>query len=172
MNLALSILFIVSAAVAETSRPMSEMHGDCSHYAVNLSKEIGLWSQQAVQVKSQVGAVPIAMKLELTLVNQKEVKYTVPPAKTFPTKEPRGGIFSFEVPESGQYRVSAGSKIWYDVVDVAAKKIVQATSFEMQTQCKTIFKTVAYELVAGRKYQLQVSSSDAAVALMMVTQVN
>lgn len=169
--LVLNSALVSFVAQAETSRPMDEMHGDCRHFAVDLTKEFALWSQPGVATGAGVTNVPLAKKLSLSLVDQKSVKFMVPLAKTFPTRKPRGGLFSFEVPASGSYRVSAGSKIWFDVVDVGAGKAVEASSFEMQTRCKTIFKTVAYELSAGRRYALQVSSGDTDQVGMSITSI-
>lgn len=167
---AIMLLLAFGWARAEMTRPMDEMHGDCSHFAVNLKREFRLWAESSSTIVSaDTEMLPVSKKISLLLRDQATLHFAADPAKVFPTERPHGGIFEFDAKSSGQYRVSVGSKIWFDVVDAGSKEIVMATSFEMQTQCKAIFKTVAYDLRAGHKYYIQVSSSPYDRVDMLVT---
>lgn len=157
-------------ASAETSRPMDEMHGDCSSYRMNVRKELAAWPAPA-QKPGALDALEIGKKLALPLSAQASVRYLLEPEKRFaPKGAAYGGVFRFRAPKTGDFLISAGSKVWFDVVDVEAKTRVASSEFEMQTGCERIFKAVAFPLVAGRAYAIQFNGSAAPSAVAMISE--
>ena len=161
MNAWVLLLVLVSniALAQEKGRPMSEMRGDCSAFKMNLTQELALWKENGLRAKSGE-SLPVSKRLNLALSPTNAVKFITPPGKTFPVEgQTYAGVYSFETTEGGIYRVSAGAKVWFDVVHPSTKKPIDSSEFEMQTGCDQIFKVVTFELQPKTRYALQVSSS-------------
>jgi hypothetical protein len=165
-----SVIVLSSNAYAKgKSRPMSEMHGTCSEFKMNLKKELKAWQEPITQVKNG-DSMHLEKKLDLSLVPSTQVQFLAPPAKKFPMKtQSHGGLFKFKVPEDGVYRVAAGTRVWFDVVDVNAKTLVDEVEFEMQSKCDKIFKVVTFNLKQNAEYALQVDSSANDSTLFLVS---
>ncbi len=149
----------LNAVANEKIRPMSQMHGTCLDYQLNLSQEFKLWKESPLNV-SPSGNLPMKKHLRLLLDKQERFEFLVPPEKLFPVKgQSFGGVFYFQAPKGGRIRISAGSKVWTDVIDVNAKKTLGAVEFEMQTGCDRIFKAVIFELAEKTYYALQINGS-------------
>jgi hypothetical protein len=162
-----SLLALGETAFAETSRPMSEMHGGCENYKMNLKNEMALWEKQPVKE-----LVPGA-KTQLALEPQAMVKFLKDPQKKFtPQTELYAAVIRFHVPTSGTYRLSIGKKAWADVLDTAKMKIVPAATFEMQTKCDKIFKAVEFALEANKEYALQINGNAARTLDVLITKAN
>ncbi|MGE0631915.1 MAG: hypothetical protein AB7O96_05880 [Pseudobdellovibrionaceae bacterium] len=160
--LILVVFFFTSLASAEKSRPMDEMHSDCSAYSVPLKSEFELWKKQSrsLQQEDKTAQASIGEKLNLKLVKQTDLQLPSPPEKSFAKGDLRfAGFFPLSIKEPGDYRVSIGSKVWLDIVSAKTKKTIEATSFEMQTKCDSIFKTVLFKLDKNEEYFVQISSS-------------
>jgi hypothetical protein len=170
---------ILFSSVA-TSRPMSEMSGGCENYAMPLSKELSLWDQSEIRVQGardvkSTASLPAGQRVNLSLHMQKKVSLPAKPEKDFSKGEPTfAALATMEVKRDGLYRVSLGSKVWLDLVESGSEvpQIVPAAHFEMQTGCRKIFKVVEYNLKAGRKYLLQISSSREPAAQVLTSFVN
>jgi len=161
MGAVLMFVMILSREVfaAEKSRPMGEMHRSCLDFKLNLSQEFKIWKERPLKAHSAEEFLT-QKRTQLSLVKQEQIRFLKTPEKLFPVKgESYGGVFYFQVPKSGKFRISAGSKVWSDVVEVDTNKIIEAAEFEMQTGCDRIFKTVIFDLTAKTKYALQVNSS-------------
>ena len=149
-------------------RPFEEMKGDCKNFALNLGKELTSWANDPQELKgvSNLSSdtpmlLPMNKRVNIALAKESEVQWMQKPKKTFKKSGARyGGMVPFLTAKKGVYRLSAGDKVWIDVIDFQTKKVVRSTRFEMQTQCDQIFKVVEYEFAANSKYVLQVSSSD------------
>ncbi len=168
-------LFLFSSVA--TSRPMSEMSGGCENYAMPLTKEFSIWDQSEIRVQGaqddkSTANLPADRRITLSLHMQKKVTMPAKPEKDFSKGEPTfAGLATMEVKKDGLYRVSLGSKVWLDVVEAGSEivQIVPAVQFEMQTGCKKIFKAVEYNLQAGRRYVLQISSAKEASAQVLTS---
>lgn len=163
----LLLLFVPPVpAHAETSRPMSEMHGNCENFKSDVKRELALWKDKGLRVPSGE-SLRLGKKLHLPLA--KDASYLVKPGKTFSVKgESFGGVFALRRVSGSKLRVSAGSKVWFDLVDVKGKARVPATEFEMQTDCDRVFKTVLFDVEPGKQYALQVSSAPQGAATFVV----
>ncbi len=151
----------VAAVASEKSRPMSEMHGDCSAYKTDLSREFSIWKENAVVIPAKsLIALQYSKKISLSLSKKGEVAFIFPPEKSFPINGPSfGGVFQLTSPKNGKLRISSESKVWFDLVDNEKKEIVQSSEFEMQTGCDKIFKAVTFQVREKSSYSLQVSSA-------------
>tara|TARA_R110000868_G_scaffold280566_1_gene540753 strand:+ start:5030 stop:5572 length:543 start_codon:yes stop_codon:yes gene_type:complete len=151
------------AGAEETHRPMTEMHGDCSNFAMDLTHEFKIWNSTGRTEKASVGAVDgtsilsTEAKYELALLPHSSVKFVVSPVKDRGGPDKFSGLVRFEVPKDGVYRVAASNGLWFDIVD--GTKLVSESHFEMQTACDSIFKVVEFPLRAGVVYWLQLNGS-------------
>lgn len=166
-------LFLVSVLVCsfgwakEQARSMDDMQGDCANYEMKLGPEMELWkSEPLISAKSL--APDKVHSLELKPQNQ--VKFPVAPEKFFSKNDSKfGGVFSFKVPKDGVYKISSGSKVWFDVANEKSKTLVPTKEFEMQTQCASIFKVVTFDLQKDVDYSLQINSSAKPSSLFLIT---
>lgn len=156
-------LLIVSQSsfAGEKNRPMNEMQGDCSNYKMNLQDDMQAWDKPSVVV-SESGSILFSKRSSLALMESEKVKLPLPPQKTFPIEGKRyAGVFTLRPEKSGHIRVSAGSRLWFDLVDKANGTMIESSEFEMQTACKKILKAVMFPVEAKKVYTFQVSSSSA-----------
>jgi hypothetical protein len=71
------------------------------------------------------------------------------------------------VPADGTYRVSAGSRVWIDVVE--GTRPVPSAKFEGHSGCAKVHKTVAFPLKASLAYLVQISGSEKAGVSILLT---
>jgi hypothetical protein len=174
---AISYAFVAgSIALAQpTSRPMSEMHGKCSDFAWDVQNELKLWGDTpvaltAAPLAAKASEAPKGKKIQLELGSERLMRLLVQPARpTPPEMSSFGGFVAFEVPRDGDYRVSAGSRLWFEVVPAGKSKAVESPGFEMQTGCEKIIKVVLYPLKAKTRYLLQVTGSAVSNAAFLIT---
>lgn len=166
-------LCVVLAGPAAAQRPMNEMQGDCSNYATKLDREFELWAKPAQPATAVVAArddaplIAMDSRHDIRLARHDAVTFATAPEQNRGGPDRFSGIARFTVPASGSYRVSASSGLWVDVVD--GGKVIKSSTFEMQTKCTTIFKTVTYRLEAGRQYLLQLNGNRSDRVDLLVT---
>lgn len=172
-----TMYFAINVGIASESeskhRPFTEMEGDCDAFGAELKNALTLWenkSQSLQSASSAKGAPPIVLDQKIALdLHNANVRFPVRPAKKFPGATSFGGIATFVPSASGEYRVSLGGKVWLDVVDLEKRKAVKADSFEMQTKCSKIFKTVTFQLEKNQRYAVQLSSSPKKIASLLIS---
>jgi hypothetical protein len=175
---AMSSGFLISNSYgAEDHRPFSEMKGDCGNFKLNLEREFLAWDlkeQNLSSSKTAEAAPTLALgeKTKLELNNEHQVKLKMAPLKKYPAKALRfAGMAKLLITQNGTYRVSIGSKVWADLLSQKSQNFVSALSFEMQTNCKKIFKTVDFSLEENEHYLLQISSSASPSVDVLITKV-
>lgn len=170
---ALFFLTSITSISAEKSRPMDEMHGDCSAYKIDLSNEFKKWKEEPTTVKQSASEkISLDQKIKLQLETQSSVSFAVPPGKTYPPEPIKhAGLVSLKVKESGRYLISAGERLWLDLVQLDSKKMIESSTFEMQTKCPTILKAVEYALTADKTYVIQVSGAGNSQVDLLVTKI-
>lgn len=162
-----AVLALTSATAAlggEPARPMAEMHGDCSNYLTDISRDLTLWDKTPVTLSagatgSEATAAPLEMRLRIALKSHPQVRFAAPPEQMRGTPEKFSGLISIRTGAAGAYRLSAGDGLWLDVVGPAG--LVPSRAFEMQTKCDRIFKTVTYELPADTHLIVQLNGGAA-----------
>jgi hypothetical protein len=181
----LSFVFVISfilngtwalGSENEKHRPFSEMKGGCGSYAMPLQREFELWAKASKKVKSANAETPSILlptenRVFLELIQQPKVRFITKPEKSFlEESKAYGGMVQFQVESDGLYRVSLGSRVWFDIVDPKSKHVLDSVRFEMQTQCDQIVKVIEFDLKANKTYILQISSSPKNVASVLITQ--
>lgn len=158
----------LSSALAADSqhRPFSEMNGDCKNFSTPLQPEFTLWNNKATNLNATDNIAknePVLTansKTSIKLYPQDQVTLATAPEKIFINHSATyAGLVALKVPTDGIYRISAGEKVWFDLINANTRKRVESTQFEMQTRCNKIFKTVTFALQADKTYYLQISSS-------------
>jgi hypothetical protein len=160
----LAVLLLISpdAAADMTPRPMEEMKGDCTNYRWDVSRELALFESPADTVTASAAAPdapPIAFgkRQTVTLVPHAEAIFDVAPEKDRGGRDKFSGHVRIAIPTPGLYRVVASNGVWIDAI--AGGAIVKSAGFEMQTQCPTVFKVVAYEFSQVGDILLQLNGS-------------
>lgn len=151
-------------------RPMDQMRGDCAAFALDVRREAALWASPATALTASAEA-PSAPVLTagtlaaLTLLPQGEVAFAVAPEQDRGAPDRFAGHLRLTIPEAGLWRIAASNGLWYDAVVDGA--LVPSAAFEMQTQCRSPFKVVVFDLPAG-EVSLQFNGSPAPMVEVLV----
>jgi hypothetical protein len=177
MRKLLLIALIAAAMIACSSqqkRAMNEMAGDCGDYRWNMQRELAIADGEAiaaaVYIEPDDAAVPLVLdhKLALALFPTSEVRFLVQPERRGKKVEEFAGIAKVRVAQEGTYRFSTVIPYWVEIVTLEGTR-VKSNKFEMQSQCKKVFKSAAFPLKANTDYWLQMSASRAKETAIIVT---
>lgn len=172
---------VVFPAMAQDSasdprgRPMHEMHGDCANYRTDLSREFGLWQRDAATIRAisagqnPSGVVSPDQRTTIELLPSPQVRFDVKPGEDRGKPDNFSGSVTVAALPSGLWRVSASNGVWIDLVGGGA--LLASPTFEMQSKCATIFKTVTFAVPGGAALTLQLSGSPRPAADVMITRV-
>lgn len=94
---------------------------------------------------------------ELALDKQEQVSFAAAPGRKSPRAGSHGGLVTFKIPASGNYRVSIDMPFWIDVVSNGA--LVAANDFQGQHGCRPPHKIVQFDLPGTRPFFLQLSNA-------------
>ncbi len=162
------------ACSSQQKRPMSEMAGGCGDYQWNMQRELSIADGEAipaaVYIEPDDAAAPLELdhKLGLGLFPTNDVRFLVEPERRGKKAEQFAGIAKVRVPQDGTYRFSTVIPYWVEVVTLDGKRL-KSNKFEMQSQCKKIFKSAAFALKANVDYWLQMSASRAKDTAIIIT---
>ena len=165
----LAVLGVLMAVRAAAHDPPQEGCGAASR---DTAHEIAVMQAPAVPVTLQSGENIHAARLSLdkhyavNLVAQDQLRFRVRPGRAPRGTAPRGGVFEFEVPAAGRYRVSITSRHWIDILDGEA---VIPSREHYGPGCKLVHKIVEFELPAERPLTLQLSGQDDAIIGLAIT---
>ena len=154
---------IILLLLGAPQRPMSEMHGDCDQYALDLTAEFEAWAgprqDTTAQTKPENAVVlSFGKKTLISLSPMADITFPAPPPEGKQGFEGSfGGILKVTAQEKGGYRFCLSGKAWLDVVDPTTGAPLKSRMFEMQTQCKRIFKVVVFDLEPNRAYLVQLA---------------
>jgi len=161
-------------AAAETlpQRPMDQMHGGCDNFAWDLSQEFKVWSGEPLPVSASVSPdatspAQLDRKLDVALHPHGNVRFLAPPETNRGGPGKYSGLLEFTLPSAGTYRISASNGLWIDVVH--NDRLIPSKAFEMQTECRSVFKSVAYEFPANAKLKLQLNGSASRNVFIAIT---
>ncbi len=172
-----SVALIAASMVAcsgHQERSMSKMAGDCGDYQWDMRNEFAIADAGAeatpVFATADASAVPAALnrKLALTLFPTSDVRFIVDPEKRGKKGDEFAGIAKVRVDKDGTYRFSTVIPYWIEIVTAGGKR-VKSNKFEMQSQCKKVFKSAAFPLKANTDYWLQMSASRAKDTAIIIT---
>ena len=162
------------AAFAEVPppRPMDQMHGGCDAYAWNMGHEFHLWQGEAATARagmdvSGITPVIVGKPVDVALAPQPGVAFAAIPEQQRGGADTFAGLLEIMPPTAGVWRVSASTGLWVDAIVDGV--LVKSAGFEMQTGCATIFKSVSYDLPAGKPIVLQLSGSKPQAVRILVS---
>ena len=146
-----SILFIIvvwslTACSSQQKRSMNEMRGDCADYQWDMHNEFTIADGELIAAPVFSGAnsaaTPVSLnrKLAISLYPTNEVSFLVEPEKRGKKPEEFAGLAKVKVDQDGVYRFSTVVAYWVEIVSADGKRI-KSNKFEMQSQCKKIFKS-------------------------------
>ena len=155
---------LFAACSTQEKRSMEEMRGDCDNYQWDMRNEFIIADGEAIATKvfasadSSATPVPINRKLALSLHPTDEVRFIVQPEKRGKKADEFAGLAKVRTDQDGTYRFSSVIPYWVEIVASDGKRI-KSNKFEMQSQCKKVFKSAAFLLQANTDYWLQMSAS-------------
>jgi hypothetical protein len=169
-------LFASPALAGEAVRPMSEMRGDCANYKTDLSREFSAWKEKAVALQASDcpacavdHRVTLNQRTALTLLKPSAVNFPVAPEQKRDREDAHAGMVTVAFKAPGRYRISASTGVWIDLVNDAS--LVPSLAFEMQTQCKPIFKSIVWEVAEPGLYHIQLSGNPGDTVEVLVSTV-
>ncbi|HEV7605992.1 MAG TPA: hypothetical protein VGO61_01545 [Steroidobacteraceae bacterium] len=161
------LLLIGRCAVAHDPPP-----GGCGAFTGDVAHELAVMRAVAIPVNAVAGAAnpPPELTLDkhyaISLIAQNHLRLRVKPARDARGGASRAGVFQFEVPESGRYRVSITSRHWIDIVD---GETVLSSADHHGPGCDLVHKIVEFDLTSGRPLTLQLSGQDDAIVGLAIT---
>lgn len=166
-GLCLAVLAQCETVMAQASRPIEEMRGNCDHYALDVRKELAAMEgvPRNLTALTERGAAPPISPSRQSLLVTLQHRESVTLVATPKPEGPNAGLLALSVPEDGLYRISVGAAVWIEVVDGQAQ--VEPTQFEMQTGCATLFKTIQYRLKKDVSYWLELSGATSTATIVL-----
>ena len=170
-----AVIVWAACAVAQSTpqrQPMDQMHGGCDNYAANLKTEMQLMSMTPIEVTAAAdaeGAPPVqtSRALLVDLLPQAQVHFAVQPSQDRGGPDRRAGLLSLGALTPGDWRISVDRFAWIDMS--ASGRLLPTPSFEMQTGCATIFKTVVFHVPETEPVILQLSGAGSPSVRLLIT---
>lgn len=169
-----AIILIPLLFLAASPQAMPEMdHASvaCPSKAVPLPAGLEGWTRKRpVRAGATVKAattLPLGTSVTATLLTTSALTYAVRPEKPG-TSANSGGMFTFNVPASGRYRIALGAAAWIDVLSGTSPATSVAHSHG--PDCTGIRKMVDFDLKPGR-YLLQLAGNTAPTLSLMIVRV-
>jgi hypothetical protein len=164
------MVLATTAAVAGGGAALAQQgaHGDssqaCASGVLALNGLAG-WEQEHTPLAATPGAYDLAVTqlvvghaVDATLEPVSQVKFVVAPERES-EPETYAGMFEFEAPVAGIYKVVVSAGAWIDVVEGAKlDALAKSTAFGHGPGCGGIGKAVEFELQPGR-HVLELSRS-------------
>jgi len=170
--LAVAALCTPAAAQVPPSDAMAMHHTEVCAAPAPLPAPLAGWAaphltMNAARKAGQLAhaTLTLGQAADATLPHTPEVAYVVQPLKPGGTVS-YGGIFAFEVPAAGTYRVALDSHSWTDVIEDGAS--LASIAHGHGPACTGVAKMVDYTLKPGR-HLLQISAQGEPKLTLMVT---
>jgi hypothetical protein len=170
MRMAACLALAALAAPGVEARQAGQgMAGGCEAFKWDMSREMVAWESGGTgmaalaEASPSAAPAPLGRRLDLKLLPAKDVRFAASPERAPETGY--AGLLAISVPADGIYRVSAGSRLWIDMVGGGQR--VPSARFEGHSSCK-LHKSVAFALKAGT-YVVQLSGSEKPEVSVLVT---
>jgi hypothetical protein len=147
---------------------------DCTGFSFPVDTDIA-WMSAADSAAIETGAKVPALPAKAVALKLKPTAEVTLPVKSGRKKQAIGGAtYSgwFEIaslPKGGLYQISLSREAWIDAVQNG--ELVQSQSFTGRPACKTVRKSVRYELGAG-PVTIQVAGAEAAAVKVTIREAN
>ena len=164
----LSLCLLPVAALAVTGMPGAASAETCSGFKWPVDAEMSLMTAPEVEAVTMGGAIAsIPPKaIELKLESSPSVKFPAAPGikkQAIPQNSFSGWFTIKAVTKPGLYQITIPNHSWIDVVQ--NNELVQSTAFSGDPECKTLRKSVQYELGASPAIVQIVGVSEASIKL-------
>ena len=169
-----AVVPLLNACAMQEKRAMGEMRGDCGSYQWDMRNEFAIADGESMSTAVFSSADPVATpvplnrKLAISLYPSDDVRFVVEPEKRGKKADEFAGLAKVRVESDGTYRFSTTIAYWVEIVAADGKRI-KSNKFEMQAQCKKIFKSAAFPLKANVDYWLQMSASRSKNTAIIIT---
>jgi hypothetical protein len=157
---ALAILLAANAS-ADTPVP-PDLNASCRAPSFDMAAEIKAFQSTAENLPAGLSSLElppleVGRLYVLKLGPQSGVQFLATVTKKSLVQNPLGGLAQFNVPSSGNYRLTVDSPLWIDVV--ASGAALAPSTYNGWHSCRLFRKTVEYALQAGTAYVLQLSEA-------------
>ncbi len=138
----------------------------------NLPLAFAGWAAAGMEVVAADGAtaayptIEVAVPATVRLHPHGRVRLNQPPAQARAPDDAHAGMVMVAVPAAGQWRVSASTPVWIDVI--APGGPVQSAAHGRMAPCTSIRKVVAFDLQPGR-HMIQLSGNPGRTLKLMVS---
>lgn len=174
-SLSAAFLTIAMACPAQAAEPMAGHAAACAAPApAAVPAELSGWSAAHRPLKAATKAagtgkalLALGTAFDAQLVPTPKVSYVIDPGKPGGSVS-FGGLFAFDVPAAGRFRVAQNERSWVDVI--VDGKALPSVAHGHGPDCSGITKMVDYDLPAGR-HLLQIAANGEQTLTVMVTPV-
>ena len=149
---------LLAASCAGAGAGSARQDDPCAGHRLGAARELAAWAAAPAAAPAAGAPLPLGRRVRLAL-GPGEGPGEGPPF--------RGGAV-LEVPEDGDYGVSAGARLWIDVADPRGGAPLPPLAHGMAAPGCPVLKTVVFRLVAGRAYALRLSRAPARSAEVLV----
>ena len=160
----LPIAIVVSLLSSCAGQDKRAMEGGCEDYRMDMRRELALADSPAIptltynHINEGASSVSINAKLDVALYPSDEVQFLVEPEKRGKKADEYAGLVKVRVSHDWNYRFSTVIPVWVEIASADGRR-VGTNKFEMQAQCKKVFKSAVFPLKANTDYWLQMSAS-------------
>lgn len=146
--------------------------GGCGTFSGDVAHEMAVMQSPAVSMTAESSKEGQAPRLSLdqhyaiSLTAQNHLRFRVKPGRATRANAARGGVFQFQVPAVGRYRVSITSRHWIDLLD--GDSVLESVNHH-GPGCDLLHKIVEFDLAAGRSFTLQLSAQEDAIIGLAIT---
>lgn len=137
-----------------------------------LPPELAGWAGKRARVKAVASSgklagatLPLGQAVDAALLPTSKMAFALRPEKPGGSVS-KSGMFRFDIPEAGRYRVALGAGPWVDIVRDGAA--VASVAHGHGPDCSGIRKMVDFDLEAGSHILQIAGNGDAALSLMVV----
>jgi len=157
-----ALLGVLDVRVMADTTAAEDLRAGCMAPGWDMSAELKAFQSAAENVPAgssslELPPLELGRLYVLRLGSQTGVQYLVTTPKKSLVQSPLGGLAQFNVPSSGNYRITVDSPLWIDVV--AAGATLAPSTYNGWHSCRLFRKTVQYALQTGQAYVLQLSEA-------------
>ena len=170
--LTLLALCLVTLPARAEERGPAHPPGGCESYSWDMNRELQLVGAFPIAITAHRDPneegrwTPLDRHLDTQLRPMAEVSLMATPHGEHGTGG-FGGLIPLELPRQDIYRISTDQHLWIDVI--GPDGLVEASKFEMRPGCEKLIKSVAFKLLPGVQYWVQLSGSSSPQATVMIT---
>lgn len=172
--LVLVLLGMPALALGQESHPHQADPAECAKLPADLKAVVAAMDgqgrkMQALANRAEMSPLaPALQRLDVVLHPTDRVALAATPKTEKKGEWPTfAGLLALSVPRDGDYRVSADTTVWIDVLD--GDRALERTKLNRRMQCGHVHKSLGFSLKAGVTYWLQLSGNKAQEVRVLIT---